>query len=392
MKLLSREQIESLSKFKSEDFLTTSFYLDTDRSRLRKKEILLHFKNLLSLSKLRLEEMDLSKEKKDSLSQDLKKTSRFCSQKISSYGFPGLAIFSCTRESFWKVFELPNPPRNRIVFDQNPYVRPLSSILDEHHHLCALSFDRKEAKWYEIFMGEIFLLHSIISNVPSKVKEGGWEGYESKRIERHIASLLRDHFKNITKITFDLFKKNNFDWLFVGCNDEHLSEFEKLLHPYLKERLKGRIKTKPSNSSDKILKQALDLKNKLKKQEESETVKRFVSELEKGGRAISGLKNTLRKLNQGEVQTLIITRNFSKPGRICPRCGTLYIDQLRCPSCQRKTDPVVDIIDEAVEAAMNKKCLVKHITPPSKLNRYGKIGAFLRYKTRNVRRETLKVR
>jgi hypothetical protein len=42
---------------------------------------------------------------------------------------------------------------------------------------------------------------------------------------------------------------------------------------------------------------------------------------------------------------------------------------------------VVDIIDEAVETAMDKKCQVKHITPPSKLRRYGNIGAFLRYKT-----------
>ena len=33
-----------------------------------------------------------------------------------------------------------------------------------------------------------------------------------------------------------------------------------------------------------------------------------------------------------------------------------------------------------VEAAMDKKCQVKHINSPSKLDRYGKIGALLRYK------------
>ncbi len=42
---------------------------------------------------------------------------------------------------------------------------------------------------------------------------------------------------------------------------------------------------------------------------------------------------------------------------------------------------MLDIIDEAVEAAMDKNCQVKHVTPPSPLNKYGKIGAFLRYKT-----------
>ena len=38
MKFSRREQIETLNKFKSRDFLTTSFYLDTDKSRRTKKE------------------------------------------------------------------------------------------------------------------------------------------------------------------------------------------------------------------------------------------------------------------------------------------------------------------------------------------------------------------
>ncbi len=39
----------------------------------------------------------------------------------------------------------------------------------------------------------------------------------------------------------------------------------------------------------------------------------------------------------------------------------------------------MDVIDEAVEAALEKNGQVKHINPPSRLNRYGKIGAFLRF-------------
>ncbi|MFQ5721387.1 MAG: hypothetical protein ACE5GI_02710 [Candidatus Aminicenantales bacterium] len=382
MKLLSREQIEDLSKFKSNNFLTTSFYLETDKSKLRKREIQLRLKNLISLAKSRLEKMDLSRSKKDSLYQDLEKIADFCSQTLASHNNPGLAIFSCSQEGFWRIFQLPDPPRNRIIFDQNPYVRHLSSILDEHHRICALSFDRKEAKWHKVIMGDISQLQSLASDVPSKVREGGWEGYESKRIERHIATHLRNHFKKIAQISFDLWQKENFDWLFVGCSDEHLPELEKMIHPYLKNKLKGRIKTKPDDGLDKILKECLALEKKLMRQDEEELVQKFVAELEKGGRAIAGLKNTLRKLNNGEVQTLIIVRNFSKPGRICPQCRALYVDELRCPLCQRKTDPVVDIIDEAVEAAMDKKCQVKHIASPSRLNRYGKIGAFLRYKTK----------
>jgi len=381
MKLLNRDQIESLSKFKSERFLTTSFYLDTDKSRLTKKEISLSSKNLLRAEKSRLESRDLSKEKKDSLYKDLDKIKKFCSQNLSSYNFAGLAIFSCSSQGFWQVFNLPHSPRNRIMFDKDPYVRLLSSILDEYHRLFILTLDRREAKWFDLFMGDISLIESMVGDVPSKVREGGWEGYESKRIERHIGKLLHEYFKKVAQKTFELFKKNHFDWLFLGCKEEYCSEFEPLLHPYLKKRQKGRLKATPGHSPDRILKEAMELEKKLKKQEEDEIVNRFVSELEKGGRAISGLINTLRRINRSEVQTLLITRNFSKSGRMCPKCNFLYVEELRCPSCQMKTDPVMDVIDEALETVMDKNGQVRHITPPSKLNRYGKIGAFLWYKT-----------
>jgi len=323
--------------------------------------------------------MDVSKAKKGSMAKDLDKINKLCSQSLNSYKFPGLAVFSSSRQDFWQVFDLPHPPRNRLIFDKDPYVRLLSSILDEYHNIFVLTLDRREAKWYDATMGEITPLGSMVGDVPSKVREGGWEGYESKRIERHIATHLHDFFKKAAKKTFELFKKNHFDWIFLGCNEEYFSEFEPLLHPYLKKRLKGRIKANPGDSAEKVLRNCQVLEKKLKKQVDDALITRFISELEKGGRATSGLKNTLRKLNQGEVQTLLITRNFTRPGRYCPKCQVLYLDELRCPPCQRKTEPVEDVIDEAVEAALNKNSQVKHINPPSRLNRYGKIGAFLRY-------------
>jgi peptide subunit release factor 1 (eRF1) len=380
MKLLARDQIDALSRFKSENYLTTSFFLDSDKSRMRKKEIQVSVKNLLTIGRTRLESLDLSKEKKASLCQDLDKINDFCSQNVATSNSQGLAIFSCQGERFWLDIHLPHPPRNRILFDRNPYVRPLSMILGKYRHTIAFLFDRREARWYDVFMGAINLLDSLTSDVPSKVKEGGFEGTQAKRIERHIEAHLHDYFKKAAQTTFDLFKKNHFDWIFLGCEDKYFSDFEPFLHTYLRERLKGRLKAKPTDPPDKILKECVELETQLNKAQQDEIVRRLVGELESGGRAASGIKETLRRLNQVEVQSLIVTHNFSAEGKICPRCKFLYLEELLCPNCQVKTEGVLDIVDEAIEAAMKKNSEVRHITPPSKLDRYGKIGAFLRYK------------
>ncbi len=379
MKLLTRDQIDALSRFKSEKYLTTSFFLDSDKSKKSKKAIQVSVKNLLTIGRTRLESLDLSKEKKASLSQDLDKIHDFCTYNIFSNS-QGLALFSCQGENFWQDLHLPHPPRNRILFDRNPYVRPLSAILGKYRSIIAFLFDRREARWYEVFMGEIKLLESLTSDVPSKVKEGGFEGTQAKRIERHIEAHLHDYFKKTAQMTFNLFQKNHFDWLFLGCEDTYFSDFETFLHTYLKERLKGRLKAKPTDSQDKILKECLGFEKQITKAEEDEIVRRLVAELESGGLAVSGIKETLRRLNLVEVQRLVVTHNYSLEGKTCPRCKFLYLEETVCPNCQVKTERAMDIVDEAIEAAMDKHADVKHINPPSKLDRYGKIGAFLRYK------------
>jgi len=381
MKLSSREQIESLAKFKSENFLTTSFFFNSVKSGLNKKEISLKFKNLLNDARSQIDNMNLSKIKKDSLYQDLKQIQRLVGKSLNANHSSGLAAFSCRGEEFWQIFDLPSPPRNRIIFDLNPYVRPLSALLNSHKKYCTLTFDRKEAKWYEVFIGEITLLSELKGEVPSKVKEGGWEGYDSKRIERHIATHLHEYLKKTARKTFSLHKEDRFDGLLVGCPDEYISVFEPLLHPYIKKIFKGYIKVNPSHSSTKVNKESMLFIKELVKQDEKKVLHRFVSELEKGGRAVTGVKHTLKSLNRGEAKTLLVTRHYSRTGRICPKCQFLFIDEVRCPSCRIKTDPLLDVIDEAIEKAMDKKCQVEHINPPLTLGRYGKIGALLRYKT-----------
>jgi peptide chain release factor subunit 1 len=380
MKFSGRPEIEKLTGFKGRDDLVTSFYLDTDKSRLTKKEIQVSAKNLLAAARLQAEALESGKEKKESLCRDLDKIAGYVTRDLGPLNAAGLALFSCSRRDFWLPLELPHGPRNRVIFDATFYVRPLAAILDKYSRICALLLGRREARWFEVVMGEIRPLDSLTSDVPGRIKEGGFEGTESKRIERHLDARLHEHFKKVAQTTFDLFKRNGFDWLLVGYEDNHHVDFESHLHTYLKGKLKGRMKARVGDSPAKVLKEAMESEAKLKKAEEDETVQKLITELERGGRACSGLRDTLNRLNIFEVQSLVVTHNFSKEGRICPTHRFLYMDEAKCPICEKKTEVLVDVIDEAIETALKRHCAVKQISPPSKLDRYGHIGAFLQYK------------
>ncbi len=380
MKFQGRSQIEALTGFKGQGDIVTSFFLDTDKSRMNKKEIQLALKNLLNDAKARACGLAAAKDKTESLLRDLDLIADYAGQALSSSNAAGLAVFSCSQRKFWQALELPHGPRNRVIFDANFYVRPLAAILDKYSPICALLLSRREARWYDVSMGEIKALDAITSDVPGRVRDGGFEGTEGKKIERHLDAKLQDHFKKTAQRTFDISKKHPFEWLFIGCEDNHGADFEAHLHSYLREKIKAHIRSRLNDSPAKVLQEVLEAEARLKKAEEEENVLKLVAEIERGGLAASGLRDTIHRLNQFEVQSLVVTHNFSKPGRICPTHKILYLDELKCPICDKKTDIVLDIVDEAIETVLKRNGTIKHITPPSKLDHYGGIGAFLKYK------------
>ncbi len=382
MKFNSSSQVEMLAKIKTHPYQATSFFLNTDKSQQSLKAINAAWKALINQARMALERAELTKEQKKSLLDDLDKITQFCTLKLNSWKAPGLAIFSCSGQNLWFDLELPHGPRNRIVQDFDFYTRPLTAILEKYKKTCVLLVNRKKAVWYEVFLGEIKLLETLESSVPKQVKKGGFEGNEARRIERHIEAMLLEHFKKTAGRTLELLKQNNFNWLMVGCDNQYYPQLEEYFHTYVRNKLAGRLKARPETEASKILKECLETEEKLKKKEEEELVKKFVSELESGGRAVSGLPDTLRKLNAFEAQAILVTHNFSKPGKVCPSCHMLFLNEEVCAKCKTATEEVVDVVDEALEVAMTRNIPVYHITPPSRLEHYGNIGTFLKFKPR----------
>lgn len=381
MKLTSRAQIETLSRFKGNGDPVTSLYLATDKARLSWKEIASGLKNLLSEGESGIAAMDLTKDRKDSLIRDLAVISELFKNGAPADNAPGWAVFCASGQGFRQEMELPHGPRNRLVFDANFYLRPLAAIIDRYPRICVLVLGRREAAWYSLFMGAMKPLGTIESEVPAKGKEGGFMGYDAKHIDRQIDARLQEHFKKVAAKLFEVHKHEPYDWLFIGCDDELLSAFISHSHTYIKDRFKGQLKIRPSDPPAKILKAALDVETRLKEDEEKDLVQKLVSTLERGGLAVSGLHDTLDRINRFEVQTLIVTHDFSKPGFVCPDQKFLYLAETECPSCRKANIPVVDIIDEAVETVLKRNGAVKQVNPPSRLDHYGHIGAFLKYKT-----------
>ncbi len=324
--MITSQQIHRLIALKSSNHLIASLYLNMGRDlRVPKTQ----FKDLVSSQREKLKKESLSPEEKGWVEKDFEKMRRY----IEGLREPrprSIALFACEAEGIWEAYPLAQPMRDLLTLDDSVHVRPLLAVLSKYRRVFTLLVDRAKARAFEIFMGEGEEKTEIFSDAPKRVREGGWYGLNEKKIDRHVQQHVHDYLKRVADRTFVYSKEWEFDWLLLGGQPEIISDLEGHLHSSLRSRV---------------------------------------------------IQETLASLHEGSVHSLLIEEGFSEEGAVCPQCAFMALKGGPCPICGKSMTAAPDIADEAVAGAIAQGLEVFNITPGVGLEKLGRIGAMLRYKT-----------
>jgi peptide subunit release factor 1 (eRF1) len=191
---------------------------------------------------------------------------------------------------------------------------------------------------------------------------------------------VRNHLKKASESTLDYFKKGHFDRIVVGVADELWPELEKVLHPYLKERLAGRFAVDINAQADEILAKVNAIEEKRRQEEESTLLESLGPELDSGRTYVGGLDDVLAVLNQRRVDLLLVESGFTQPGKHCPACNTLEFAENTCPACSGEVEMIGDVVEEAKELAVRQDAEVRTVPlDHPAIVEAGHIAARLRY-------------
>ena len=142
----------------------------------------------------------------------------------------------------------------------------------------------------------------------------------------------------------------------------------------------GTFPSSMTDSHQQILNRALEIGQKAEKDRELMLVKKLITQAAKQAGAVLGVESTLKAVNEGRVQTLVIKQGFKTPGYRCPNCNTLTsLSDIVCKQCSTEAVEVADVISTAVSLILKHGGEVDVIHSPSDLVNAGNIGAFLRY-------------
>jgi peptide chain release factor subunit 1 len=372
--VITEEAIRELAAFRGAEAPVTTCYLDVDGRRwVRRQDYERELEQLLRVAR---EQSNGS----ESVATDLRRIEDYVRSGIDRSAVRGLAFFACSAHDLFQVVPLPVPVTNRVVVNAAPAVGPLESVVQGHDRFGVLLVDRQRARMLVFEFGEITDHSELFEELPRDYDERGHSERGSEREKHHIDELATQHLRHAAKVAFEVFQRTRFGSLTIGASDPVAKEVESLLHPYLRERLGGRLNVSPTASTDEIRVAALALEADGKKTREAALIEKVRAGTGTGNRAVAGLEPVLRALHERRVEQLLVSAGFRQPGWSCGSCEALATIGRTCPVCG--TDgmaSVEDIVEDAVDHGLAQGVKVHVCDGNADLDVLGRVGALLRY-------------
>lgn len=378
--MITQAQIEYLVGFKPASALVTSLYLNVDGRRyVNKRDFETVLRDLIRDRRALLEGCASAADVRGVLA-DLERVQRYVSSDFERKRSKGLTVFACGPAGLWQTFALSRPVRSQLVVAREPYVRPLSAMLDEFERYVVAIVDRTRARIFEIALGDLARQIEIENDVPPHVAEGGFGGTLERRIERHADDHVKQHFKQVADRLREMDRQAPIKRLAVGSHRETLPDFEAVLPRALRNRIVARLTADTRLTPAEVLERILEVQQGVERQAEEELIRRLRDASGRAKRGVTGLRDTLAALGKDQAQLLLVEEAYVAPGVLCPGCGYLGVEEARCPLCNGTLVRRDDIISAAIDRAYAQRCRVEHVVPPSGLDELGHIGAILRYR------------
>ena len=361
---LTETVLRSLSEVEADEPVVVSLFLNLDPSEFatapaRESQV----NSLLSLLGERIRDGELSDDAKEALEADRERIERFLREDLDVSGAEAIAVYSAQALDVFEVVKLANPVESDVHIDLRPLLEPIMGHEDAGDW-CVLLVTRESGRIFRGGPTGIREIADVHSDVKGQHQAGGWS---QARFERSVDQEVEWHLEKVTERLFRHYKRRPFEHLIIGANNESLRPaLTGETHAYLLERVRGWIDIDEQLASEEDVFEAVRgvMDEHLQKAEQA-LFERFRAEQGTDGRAATGLDAVLAALVEQRVETLIVKDGAEAEGTKCVTCGWIGAAGLeRCPVDETALDAVDNIVEPAIQAAIQQSAEVHVVRPP----------------------------
>jgi peptide chain release factor subunit 1 len=378
---ITRERLRSLAAARAGDGKVLSLFLNLDPSRFATAAARgTEARSALDrAARLIREDESLSDGARTALRADLDRVrAELGGGAVDARGAHGLAVFASSAAGLFEVLRLAQPVDHDPVVADAPYLEPLSAI-GAPERWCVLLVNRRTAR---LFCGPgtaVEELEQIEDEIRRRHDQGGWS---QANYQRSIDKDVADHLRRAAEVAFARLKDDLPAAILVGAPSELAGDFEAQLHPYLAERLAGRLDIDVEHTSAEEVRRAVAPHvERAARARLDAAVARLAEAFGAGtGRAASGLEEVLSAVHEQRVEALLVDDGFAAPGAVCPSCGWLSADGASaCPADGTSVERVEDVVEVAVARALTQDADVHVLRDRPELASHGRVAATLRF-------------
>lgn len=282
-----------------------------------------------------------------------------------------IAVFSSKKNDYQKSISVTVQMENLLVVDSSPYLRPLARIQDEWESFTLLLVNTNYAKIFSISLGKTDSTKSLSADIMNRHKKGGQSQARFNRLRRGAIK----HF--LKEVTEALEEKIDEQIIIAGPGNAKKQLID-MLPKHINDRVIEVIDIDIDDEND-LLKSSIQIVSEKEKQKSYDAVKQLKTEILKDGLAVYGVDETIEAVQNGQVELLIIQKDFKPRGWICEHCQLVKEGiQKKCPYCDSDTSEV-DVLEEIIEFAKRTDAQVE-FTDDEEIRDLGHVGGILRFK------------
>ena len=324
-------------------------------------------------------ERSLSKDEKRALESELDEV-----QAVLKYDLTprtqGLALFANGEGGIYQRIELPFKLMNRVVLEPAPYVRPVVHALSLLEPFIVARVSRDESSLYLVDEWGVVKEDDLTGPwLRTSDRETGEVSIKEYNAAARHDELVDLHYKEVATTLAKLLEGSPVRRVVLCAQHDIASAFRRALPPPVVPKVVAEIPF-DATAPNEMMANARKAVNEARHRELVQLTARIKEGLSGHGHGAAGFDEVMDALERGQIQTMIVDRNYRPPGWACRDCdwaGLTPVDE--CPRCSGKPVPIADAVGELVRLAILQSSRVEVAEDVPALDEMGGVAALLRF-------------
>lgn len=217
----------------------------------------------------------------------------------------GVAVFACSAAGLFEALQLEAPfPENSFHSAPEPHVYPLLRLLDRHPRFAVLLTDTNHARLYVFGLGQPAQEQAIESEKLTRTQQGGWS---QQSYQRHVDDHYRQHAKKAVEALERTVRGEDVRYVLLAGDEVIVPLLREQLSPGLASKVVDVLALDIRTPEHEVHAAGAEALGKSLARTAAEKVRQLLDQATSRGLAVTGLAETRKALELGQVRELLIT-------------------------------------------------------------------------------------